>query len=215
MTQSDRRATAGPALRGALVGASTALIAFGGVSVALAATQSGIDEASAPVARPSTTQAGLDVAKKASATPRSAKAAQATSPRTATQRPAQVKQAGVAKAVQPAREVKEEEKRDEGRESASEVDTAPVRQAPTQQVRSAQPAPAQRAPSYPVQRAPSYPVQQAPSYPVRQAPAPAPAPVPAPAPAPAPAPQGITIDLGGRAPVVPQAPIPPKQLHIG
>ena len=195
MTESDRRATAGPALRGALVGATTALIAFGGVSVALAATQSGIEESSAPVARPLTTQAGVDVAQKASATPRSAKAAQATSSRTATQqRPAQVKQAGVAEAVRPAREVKREEKREERRESGAEVNTAPAQPARAQRVSSPPPAPVQQSPSHPVQQVP-----------VRQAPAPAPAA----------APQGITIDLGGRAPVVPQAPIAPKQLHIG
>lgn len=217
VTENDQRSTAGPALRGALVGATTALIAFGGVSVALAATQSGIEEATAPAARPSTTQAGVDVAQKTSATPRSAKAAQSTSPRTATQqRSAQAQQAGLAKAVQPTREVKKENDPDERRESAPKVEIAPAPQAPTQQVRSPQPVPVQQSPSYPVQQAPTYPVQQAP---VRQAPATAPAPAPAPAAAPAPAPaaapQGITIDLGGRAPVVPQAPILPKQLHIG
>lgn len=203
-TQGDLRS----AVRGAAIGASTALIAFAGVYAASAATQSGIEEATAPAARPSTAQAGVDVAQETSATPRSAKAAQSTSSGTATQRPVQAKQAGLAKAVQSTREVKGEKKRDERRESASEVDTAPAPQAPTQQVRSPQPAPVQQAPSYPVQQAPTYPVQQAP---VRQAPAPA----PAPAPAQAATPQGITIDLGGRAPVVPQAPIAPKQLHFG
>ena len=43
------------------------------------------------------------------------------------------------------------------------------------------------------------PVRYAPA-PVQQAPAPAP---------------GLTIDLGGRGAVTPQAPIAPKQLHIG
>jgi len=201
-TQGDLRS----AVRGAAIGACTALIAFGGVYAASAATQSGIEEATAPAARPSTAQAGVDVAQKPSASQRSVKAAQATSSRTATQRPAQAKQAGLAKAVQPTREVKKENEPDERRESAPKVEIAPATQAPTQQVRSHQPAPVQQSPSYPVQQAPTYPVQQAP---VRQAPA------PAPAPAPAATPQGITIDLGGRAPVVPQAPILPKQLHIG
>ncbi len=57
---------------------------------------------------------------------------------------------------------------------------------------------------------------QAPSpAPFRPAPAPAPyRPAPAPAPPPPPAP-GITIDLGGRGNIVPQAPIAPKELRIG
>lgn len=76
-------------------------------------------------------------------------------------------------------------------------------------------APAAPAPA-PVRAVPApAPRAQAPT-PVPYRPAPAPAPAPARAPAPAPAPQpGITIDLGGRGHIVPQAPILPKELHIG
>ncbi|MBB1046081.1 hypothetical protein G6018_16475, partial [Dietzia sp. DQ11-44] len=123
-TQGDLRS----AVRGAAIGACTALIAFAGVYAAAAATQSGIEEASAPAVRPSTTQAGVDVAQETNASPRAAKA-------TASQRPAQAKQPGLAKAVQPTREVKKENEPDERRESASKVETAPAQQAPTQQVR--------------------------------------------------------------------------------
>src|SRR5699024_3202414 len=58
------------------------------------------------------------------------------------------------------------------------------------------------------------PAAEAPArVPHRPAPAPAgPAPAPAPAPTPAPEP-GITIDLGGRGHIVPQAPIPQKEIE--
>lgn len=199
-----RRAAAGPALRGAFVGATTALIACGGVSAALAATQSGIEEVSPPVARPSATQAGVEWAQKASA-PQVVEA-------TFSQPPVQTKQPGLVEAATPTRDVKQDDKGDEVRELADEVSADQVPQAPAQRVQSPPSASVQRAPSPPAQQAPSYPVQQAPA-PIRQAPAPAPAPAQQ-APAPAPAPE-ITIDLGGRGPVVPQAPILPKQLHIG
>ena len=217
MKDQDKRAAAAPALRGALIGATTALVAFGGVSVALAATQAGLTQSAAPATQPSTTQAGVDVAQKARVSQQPAKSAKETSSRTAPTRPAQVKQAGVSEAIQPAREAKQDDKRDEPQGPVADVDIAPA-----QQVRSPQPAPVQRAPSYPVQQAPApapAPAQQAPApapAPAQQAPAPAPAPAPVQqAPAPAPAPQGITIDLGGRGPVVPQAPILPKQLQLG
>ena len=62
-------------------------------------------------------------------------------------------------------------------------------------------------------------VQVPSAAPLRLAPAPAPyrpapAPPPPPPPPPPPAP-GITIDLGGRGNIVPQAPIAPKELRIG
>ena len=92
-TQGDLRS----AVRGAAIGACTALIAFAGVYVAAAATQSGIEEASAPAVRPSTTQAGVDVAQETNASPQAAKA-------TASQRPAQAKQPGLAEAAKPTRD---------------------------------------------------------------------------------------------------------------
>ncbi|MDI6872588.1 MAG: hypothetical protein QME79_14790, partial [Bacillota bacterium] len=148
-TQGDLRS----AVRGAAIGACTALIAFAGVYAAAAATQSGIEEASAPAVRPSTTQAGVDVAQETNASPRAAKA-------TASQRPAQAKQPGLAEAAKPTRDVKQGDKRDEVRELAAEVNTDQAPQAPARRVQSPQPAPVQQAPSYPVQQAPSYPVQQ-------------------------------------------------------
>ncbi|MDV8002854.1 hypothetical protein [Rhodococcus sp. IEGM 1408] len=111
-----------------------------------------------------------------------------------------MRQAGIAEAAKPTTSkevVAETSDAPEVRKLSADLRQvpAPVRQAPVQQV----PAPVRQAP-----------VQQVPA-PVRQAPAPAPAPAQQ---APV-APPVITIDLGGRAPVVPQAPIAPKQLHIG
>ena len=188
MTESRSRSMISPTARGALVGASAALIAFGGVGVALAATQAGIPESQSPAAP--TSQPGVSASQKTSA-PTARPSTQA--PRLYVA-PAKQQQAGIAEAAKP-EPVKKAEKEDDKRELSS---TTP------QQDVAAAPAPA---PAAPVQQAPA-PVQ---SYPVQQAPAPAPAPVQQ---APAPAP-GITIDLGGRGPVIPQAPIAPKQLHIG
>ncbi len=206
-----------PAMRGALVGTASALIAFGGVYAALAATQAGVTEAQSPVKPALSTQPGVSVAQVAStpdsrAVPVSGKSAVVTQVKSGNQ-------AGLKEATKPkAPEVKLERDEPQKRELSSE-ESAPVQPAPAEVRQAPTPAPVRQAPSYPVQQAPA-PVRQAP---VQQAPAPAPvrqAPVqqaPAPAPvqqAPAPAP-GLTIDLGGRAPVVPQAPIAPKQLHIG
>lgn len=209
-----------PALRGAFVGTSAAIVAFAGVYVALAATQAGIEEAQRAPTRPATTvaQAGIESAQASSrATPQSSPTAR---PVARQRQGVPVKQAGLAEASSPSREVKKDKDDNKDRRDLASVERAvdedraqesapaPVQQqAPSQQVQQA-PAPVRQAP---------VPIQQAPSYPVQQAPAPAPAPAPvqqAPAPAPAPEP-GITIDLGGRGAVVPQAPIAPKQLHIG
>ena len=209
-----------PALRGALVGTSTAILAFGAVSVALAATQAGVDEAQTPAPKPEATlvQAGVEAAQE---TPRATAEPSPTShpvaPKQQKKSNSPVAQAGLAEASSPEREVKKDDNEpDERRDLASVERSAPDSRGATAPAPSA----VQQAPApAPVRQSPA-PARQAPSYPVQQAPAPAPvqqAPAPAPvqqAPAPAPAP-GITIDLGGRAPVVPQAPIAPKQLHIG
>lgn len=102
-------------------------------------------------------------------------------------------QQGLTEATRRVEPVKRTERTPEPEPAASEPQRAQVAPGPAP-VRQA-PAPAWRAPA-----------------PVHQAPAPAPAPAPVHQ---APAPQGITIDLGGRGPVVPQAPILPKQLHLG
>ncbi len=204
-----------PALRGALVGTSTAILAFGAVSVALAATQAGVEEAQTPAPKPEATlvQAGVEAAQE---TPRATAEPSPTShpvaPKQQKKSNSPVAQAGLAEASSPEREVKKDDNEpDERRDLASVERSAPDSRGATAPAPSA----VQQAPApAPVRRSPA-PARQAPSYPVQQAPAPAPAPAPvqqAPAPAPAP---GITIDLGGRAPVVPQAPIAPKQLHIG
>ena len=204
-----------PALRGALVGTSTAILAFGAVSVALAATQAGVEEAQTPALKPEATlvQAGVEAAQE---TPRATAEPSPTShpvaPKQQKKSNSPVAQAGLAEASSPEREVKKDDNEpDERRDLASVERSAPDSRGATAPAPSA----VQQAPApAPVRRSPA-PARQAPSYPVQQAPAPAPAPAPvqqAPAPAPAP---GITIDLGGRAPVVPQAPIAPKQLHIG
>lgn len=200
MTESRSRSMISPTARGALVGASAALIAFGGVGVAVAATQAGIPESQSPAAP--TSQPGVSASQKTSA-PTARPSTRAPRPEVVT---AKQQQAGLAEAAK-SEPVKKAEKEDDKRELSSEAshEDGPAASAP------APAAPVQQAPA-PVQ---SYPVQQAPapaqSYPVQQAPAPAPAPVQQ---APAPAP-GLTIDLGGRGVVVPQAPIAPKQLHIG
>lgn len=204
-----------PALRGALVGTSTAILAFGAVSVALAATQAGVEEAQTPAPKPEATlvQAGVEAAQE---TPRATAEPSPTShpvaPKQQKKSNSPVAQAGLAEASSPEREVKKDDNEpDERRDLASVERSAPDSRGATAPAPSA----VQQAPApAPVRQSPA-PARQAPSYPVQQAPAPAPAPAPvqqAPAPAPAP---GITIDLGGRAPVVPQAPIAPKQLHIG
>lgn len=81
------------------------------------------------------------------------------------------------------------------------------------------PAPAAPAPAatppvarVPVQVPAPAPYRPAPAPVAPRAPAPAPAPPPPPPPAPAPPP---VIDLGPRLPVVPQAPIAPKDIWIG
>lgn len=202
-----------PALRGALVGTSTAILAFGAVSVALAATQAGVEEAQTPAPKPEATlvQAGVEAAQE---TPRATAEPSPTSHPVAHKQQKKsnspVAQAGLAEASSPEREVKKDDNEpDERRDLASVERSAPDSRGATAPAPSA----VQQAPApAPVRQSPA-PARQAPSYPVQQAPAPAPAPVQQ-APADAPAP-GITIDLGGRAPVVPQAPIAPKQLHIG
>lgn len=200
-----------PALRGALVGTSTAILAFGAVSVALAATQAGVEEAQTPAPKPEATlvQAGVEAAQE---TPRATAEPSPTShpvaPKQQKKSNSPVAQAGLAEASSPEREVKKDDNEpDERRDLASVERSAPDSRGATAPAPSA----VQQAPApAPVRQSPA-PARQAPSYPVQQAPAPAPV-QQAPAPAPAP---GITIDLGGRAPVVPQAPIAPKQLHIG
>lgn len=200
-----------PALRGALVGTSTAILAFGAVSVALAATQAGVEEAQTPAPKPEVTlvQAGVEAAQE---TPRATAEPSPTShpvaPKQQKKSNSPVAQAGLAEASSPEREVKKDDNEpDERRDLASVERSAPDSRGATAPAPSA----VQQAPApAPVRQSPA-PARQAPSYPVQQAPAPAPV-QQAPAPAPAP---GITIDLGGRAPVVPQAPIAPKQLHIG
>ena len=190
-------------VRGGAIGAAAAVAAFGGVYGALAATQAGITEAQKP-AKSTTVQAGI-VSAQASAPRATVRAA--AGPATARVKPV-VQQAGIAESTN-AKGAKKDDDNREGRvveEQVSSDTNAPQPPAQQQAPAPAPQAPVQQAPA-PVRQAP---VQQAPA-PVRQAPAPAPAPVQQ---APAPAP-GLTIDLGGRAPVVPQAPIAPKQLHIG
>lgn len=145
------------ALRGALVGTTAAIVAFGGVTLALAGTQAGVTEAQKP-AKATTAQAGV-VEGQASTTRATARATPA--PAAARAKPV-AQQAGISAATE-VKKAKKEDNPDPRRERASEAATP-----------------------------------EAPA--VQQAPAPAP---------------GLTIDLGGRAPVVPQAPIAPKQLHIG
>lgn len=179
-----------------------------GMSVA-SASQSGVGETVAsPIVNGSVSQLGVSevVFSSVTETPTAQRVATA-----GTARKEQAGQLGVSATVaadapkddgKAAAEKKAKDGREDDREEgAAEAAPAPApeRQAPAPEaVQPVQQAPVRQAP---VQQAPVYqaPVQQAP---VQQAPAPAPAP-------------GITIDLGGRGPVVPQAPIAPKQLNFG
>lgn len=152
MTDTNRQAVGGSALRGALVGATTALIVLGVAPIALAATQPGLEEAAAQLkgSISATTQPGL------------VESSQPVVKRGGTQ-------AGLSEAIRRVEPPKELEP-----EPAPAPEPAPSAPQQAHIVPAPAPAPA------PVWRAPT-PVRQVPA-PVQAAPAPAPAPVqPAPA----------------------------------
>ena len=200
--------------RGGAIGATAAVVAFGGVYAALAATQAGVEETQ--TREPATVQSGMEAAQQPLQTFRRVTP---TVESITQRRSVPARQPGIAESV---REAKRDDKPDGRRERALNIASleasaptpaqvppeaapapAPVRQAPVPGTayRAPAPAPVQQAPA-PVWEAPA-PVQQAP-VPVR----PAPAPVQQ---APAPEPFRLVPQL----PVVPQEPIPLNPIRIG